>query len=732
MPGLVTPPGGPAPQVPPAAPVPPGSPPQREVGEQDKALAADWHKRIKAAQKRHEQVFKQFEQNRKLLAGKCKDGKQIRANLHFANQAMLIPQIYAKDPEFAVTPTARASARGMGNIKRFAETAEAVLTRVLIKDGKLKKRMKAQLRSTYATAVGFLKASWQESPKTDLMIENRVKDTQDNIQRLEALRRDLDDATGRDNDLKLAQLRETLAGLQAQSEVSVAKGMALDFVMSEDLLILDETIRTFSDYESASALAQRVWLTKDKYKAIFGYAPEKAKAYREQAGTSQFTADDQGSTEAPQLFCVWEIWDQDSNRVFTVCDGEEGFCKPPESVNWAGERWYPFFGVGFNEIDGRFYPLSDVELTDPLVKEYNENRDDLVEDRRDSRPINIARKGGSLTDDDVQRIRNRKGADLIMVEGVGTNPISNDIFVGSLAKIDPTVYDTAPARADIEQIVGGGDAARGTVLKAKTATEAEIVSQGLRGRSQERQDTIEDMLSELGQYTLEVCLRRLSAEEVMRIAGEDAVWPQMDISEIFDQVSVDVRGGSTGRPDRLQEQDRWTKLLPVIQGAIEKVSELRAAGQNELAQAVIELTKETLKRFDERLELEQFLPPPPQEGQDDPAAMKQQLEEAKQQLELAAQEVKTLREQHEKGVLTAATTLATSQDPTQAIPAFVAARTAIETGEQPDMSAVPPPPPPEPTELPAEGGQIPPADQPPMGPQDDALPPPNLPPPPPV
>lgn len=683
----------------------PGQPVQRTVSEQDKAMAKDWHKRITAAIKRHEKVYKQFELNRRLLAGyKGASGDdKVRANLHFANQAMLIPQIYAKDPEFSVTPTPRVGPDESEVTKKFAETAKAVIHRVLVKDAKLKKRMKAQLRSAYATAVGFLKASWQEDSKTDPVIVNRIKDTQDNIDRLQAMRAELDEPNARDVDLQLGQLREALEGLQSQTEVSVSKGMALDFVMSEDLLILDETIRTFSDYETASALAQRVWVTKQKFMSLFGYAPEKAKAYREKPGTSQFTTES-GDQDTPMLYCVWEIWDQDSNRVYTLCDGDEGFCKAPQSPNWTGQRWYPFFGVGFNEIDGRFYPLSDVELTDPLVKEYNESRDDLVQDRRDSRPVNVVRKGGALTDDDVQRIRNRNGADIIMVEGVPGQPIAQDIFIGSLAKIDVNVYDTSPAQGDIERLIGGGDATTGSIREAKTATEAEILSQGLRGRSQERKDTIEDMLSELGSYTLECCLRRLSPQEVQRIAGAGAVWPQLSIEEIFDMVTVEVRGGSTGRPDRLQEQDRWTKLLPVIKEAMQQIADLRAQGQEELAQAVIALTKETLRRFDETLDIEEYLPAAPEEGQEDPMALRQQLMTMKQQGEELMAQLKALQDQQEKDILGTAADLATSANPGQAIPAFVAARQAIVTGEQPDMSAVPPPAPPEPG---ADGGQAP-------------------------
>lgn len=684
----------------------PGQPAQRpEPSEQDKALAKDWKKRIDAAQERHKTEFKQFEVNRKLLRGQKagNSNEKQKANLHFANQAMLVPQIYAKDPEYSVTPTARVSEREMEAVKLFAETAEVLLGRVLVKDAKLKKRAKQLLRSAFATSVGWWKVTWQENRRTDPMILNGLKDTQDNIDNLQVQRQALDETNGRDQDLAAAKVTQTIAGIQSQSEVSIVKGLVVDFAMSEDILILDDSVRCFGDYESASAMAHRVWMTKDKYKALFGYEPTKAKYYKEQAGSAQMQETSTGD-KSSQLFCVWEIWDQDSNRVFTICDGEEGFCKQPESPNWTGKRWYPFFGVGFNEIDGSFYPLSDVELTDPLVKLSNESLDDFVEDRRDSRPINLVRKGGAFTDEDVTRIRNRNGCDITLVEGVGTGPISNDIFIGSLAKIDPQVYSTDMFRLYMEMIIGGGDAARGSVLKAKTATEAEILSQGLRGRSQERQDSIEDLLSEVGQYAVEIMLRRMTEQEVQRIAGPDAAWPTMDIEQIFDAIDIEVKGGSTGRPDRLQEQDRWTKLLPVIKEAIQQVAELRAQGQDALAQAIIVLTRETLRRFEERLDIEQLLPPK-SDGQPDAAQLMQQMNAMKEQLQVVMQELQQAKIEQEKGYITAATSLATSANPAIAVPAFALAMQAIETSDVPDMSSLPPQPEPE---DPGQEGAMPP------------------------
>lgn len=583
-----------------------------EVSADDKALAKDWQKRIDAALSLRKADFARWKENRTLLTGKDKSGKKLRTNLHFANLAAMRPQVYAKDPEFACKPNSAVPQERMEQIQAFGETAEAVIYELLVKRAKLKRRAKRILTSAYTTGLGWWKACWQEERSRDPLIENQIKDTQDNLKRLEYLKHEASEDEGSETELRRAELQQTLQGLMSQPELKMSQGVTLDFVGPDDMLVLDASVREVTDYERADALAHRVWMTRQQYKERFGCESKKGRVYREGDGGSSSAGlqEQQGAADKDKdLLAVWEIWQQSSGRVFTLCEGEEGFCRPPYSPDWTGKRWYPFFLLAFNEVDGQFLPLSDIDLTAEVVAEYNKARDDFERDRKDCLPLNIARKGGSLTQPDLERIRNRNGVDLILVEGAGGRPLSDDIWMGQMGQLRPENYDTSPARQDMEMLVGGGDAARGSVLKAKTATEAEILSQGLRGRSAERTDTIEDMLSECGVYVLEMCLRKMDVAEVQKIAGPNAVWPELSAEQVFDQVTLTVRGGSTGKPDRLQDQDRWTKLLPVIEKAMAQVSQLRAAGNNAEAEAIVELVRETLRRFDERVDLNRFLPP---------------------------------------------------------------------------------------------------------------------------
>lgn len=583
-----------------------------EPTEREKAHVRKLKRLVDAALRLNKERFALFEKWRAAYAGFLHGQKsgteadQARSNMIYANIAALMPQVYAKNPDFSFAPSQAVAPRQYEVVKKFAATAEIVVTRQL-HDAGLKVNAKAQVRSAMTTSIGWWKVAFQEDRRTDPVILNQINDLQDNLERMRALSKQIRDDHGssEESEAKAAELEAQIMALQQQPEITVGRGTVIDTLQSEDVIILDPTIKAFHEYVRSARIAHRIWLSEDAFYERFGYKPKKARRYR-----SANLEDSQEPGKDDECFYqVFEIWDHTCNTVFTICEGEEGYCRAPFVPQHVGRRWYPFFALGFNPVDGRFYPLSDVELSLKLAREYNENRDDLDKHRKDSMPARLARKGGALTEEDATKIANRQSADIIFVSGIPGKPLSEDIAEFKNVQIDPAVYDTTPARSDMEQILGGGDAARGTVMKAKTATEAEIMAMGMRSRTEERQDTIEDMLADVARYTFEICLGELSPEEVQRIAGPEAEWPELAKDDALSLVNVEIKAGTTGKPNKLQEQDRWIELLPIVKEAMMAVVELRNAGQVDIADGILELLRETFRRFDERLDIDKFIPP---------------------------------------------------------------------------------------------------------------------------
>lgn len=623
---------------------------ENEQSEQDKAHARKWGKILDKAlkQRKEDKVEKRYKELREYVRGDVGDDGEaglVRTNIIHSNFAAILPQIYAKNPEIAVSPT-EAAGKTVQWVPEFCKTLQTVLGRKFVKEGRLKKRAKSAIRSAMTTASGWTKVSWQKDVRTDPMIENRINDTQDNLQRINYLISEIEenDDSRCELEAKQAELNQQLQALQQQAEVSVVSGIVIDRPLTEDIFVIDETLYDFDQYDQADAIAHRVWMTEEQYEETFGKdVPKTSTKYGSDKKESTTNSEED---EKCSLVAVFEVWHKGSNTVYTLCAGADEWARDPYTPQTIGQRFYPFFALAFNPVDGEIEPISDAELLVELQDEYNTTRTNFAEHRKENLPVNVYRKSSDLTEADIQAIANRKINEFIGIGGDPNKPISNDIGSFPTNPIDPSNYDVQPILRDAEMVLGAGDAAKGVVNKAKTATEAEIMAQGLQSRVAERQDCVEDWISEMAQYAAELCLQEMTLQEVQRIAGQSAVWPQMDKKQIFDLVQIEIRAGSAGRPNKAKEREQWAQMLPQIQQSVTQIAQMREAGQNDMADTMLKLMEETLRRFDERIDIESFMPPKKEEGQQPqiPPEVQQQMQQAQQQMQMLQQENEQLKQ----------------------------------------------------------------------------------------
>jgi hypothetical protein len=620
-----------------------------DVSDQSKALAKQWGKRLDKAlkQRKDDKTEKRYKELRAYVRGDVGDDGEtglVRTNIIHSNFAAILPQIYAKNPEIAVTPS-----ENVGNVvpwvPGFCKTLQSVIARKFVTEGKLKKRAKSSIRAAMTTATGWAKVSWQRDVRTDPLIDNRLNDTQDNLQRIKYLIEEIkeDDDSRCELEAKQGELEQQLRQLQQQAEVKTVSGIAIDRILTEDVFVLDDTIYDFDQYDQAEAIAHRVWMTEEQYEETFGKdVPKTSNKYGADKKESSSSAED----DKVLLVAVFEVWNKTSNTVYTLCAGADEWARDPYTPQTLGKRFYPFFALAFNPVDGRVDPISDAELLVELQDEYNTTRTNYAEHRKENLPVRVYRKSGDLTDKDIASLANRTANQWVGLEGDPSQPIEKDIAILQNPPVDPNTYDVQPILRDAEMVLGAGDAAKGVINKAKTATEAEIMAQGLQSRVAERQDVVEDWIGEMAQYAAELCLQEMSLPEVQRIAGQDAVWPQMDKEQIFDLVNIEIRAGSAGRPNKAKEREQWGQMLPQIQQSVTQIAQLREQGQNDMAESMMKLMEETLRRFDERIDIESFMPQR-KEGEEAPQIppeMQQQMQQAQMQMQQMQEENAQLKQ----------------------------------------------------------------------------------------
>ncbi|MBT8582694.1 hypothetical protein [Polynucleobacter sp. AP-Latsch-80-C2] len=595
------------------------------------ALQQKWTARITHARAHWATFHKRVRHNRNTVAGfnwnadpTGKDFYSLRANLIHGTISAVLPNVYARNPEISTTPT-----HSGADIKLFCKTLEKVTNRAL-EHAQLKNRAKSTVRAALTCSFGILKVMYQRDPSKDSYIQGRINDAQENLLAIEDLVRDLQGEDQHHRDAKRAELEELIKSLQEQTEVQSAEGLVIDRVLTENLLI-DPSICEFWDYTDADWICQIIPMKRSQAEALYKKNLANAKIYQPGQGepshkkARRLASMHMDASKSPvsddQQIAVLEIWDRTTQRVYTMVEGATEWLREPYSPPRAGERWYPFFLLPYQVVDGQFVGPSLVDLTERLQDEHNEARDRFNQHRDLCIPGWVA--SADINEKTIKKHSDSRFGEITIVDTEG-KPLNQVIIPRGHPKIDPIVYDTSAVRYDWEQVTGLQDAARSTVVRPKTATEANILQRALSGRVFEFKDQIEDWLQEIAQYSAQVLLQELTKEQVERYMGPPSTkttmvngelvmtmektydWPELTKDRIFDMVDLRIRAGTTGAPDGIEDKESWLKVLPMITNLSIQIQNLQARGMD--YEHIRNLLHETLLRYDDRIDSNLFIP----------------------------------------------------------------------------------------------------------------------------
>lgn len=523
--------------------------------------------------------------------------------------------------------------------KQFGETMEIVISRLWM-DAKLKNAARSQAQTALTVALGILKASWQErtqgqSPQT----AKAIRDLQDNIERVEAMSADMaeDDKEGHaDCEAKRAEYQRQLEALKGKAERVVARGFVVDVVQPEDFqCAIGYTIANHAD---APWNANRFWIQVDDAKAKmlasgrFASMQEiedlvgKATRYMARPVVMQgkeapavddsieatdadafVTGTGSEAGDAPVWLAGWEIWDAQSGHVLTMIEGMDRWMLEPWQPD-ATTRFYPFFALPLHEVDGQRHPQSYISRSYKLLDEYDRLATQFRDHRRRVVPKTAFNKS-QVKPEDAAKLAGATINEMVGLDLPANMPIGDVLKEVAYPAVNPALYDDNPIMAKLERIWGVQEAMSGSIQTAKTATEAQIQSSGFNARTSSRRDILESMLNELAQYTAEVAWQHMDEQDVVEIAGPNAVWPQYHVPEDLRQMlQIEIRAGSSGKPNTSAEREAWSVLLPIMQNGIVQIGQLRQSTPQEIADKLEQVMRLTGERMGDRLDFDMLIP----------------------------------------------------------------------------------------------------------------------------
>ena len=594
------------------------------------------------ARKFDENFRKQVAIDRRYAAGTSDLAWAVTTNIIGAFIDILVALLYARDPDVSCKKAQQVDESGTQQMDVFAQTLEIVICNMW-RRGNLKKQARKVVRSVLSTGEGWIKCNLISEKVPQPQTEQALNDVQETLGHLHAQSKLLADPQGMSQDEIDAAKAENEAlkiSLTEKLELSINKLFCIDFVPCERMQVATN-VTAIEDYRESDWISNEEYISVDEALARFDrISPEEIKAamlFYQQAPKELTTRDidnvlpqgmltaesaqafvkSQSSPDQPCFVRVLEQWNRKDKLIRTSIEGVKKWAALPYPPPLPTSRFFPYFYLGFFEVDGSRHAQSLSWRLYKLQDEYSAARSNFRLARE--RSIGGVLFNATMLDEaEAKKLTESKHQEYTALRPSDPNtPLANLFAAKPVAQIDMRVFDPTLILNDMERISGVQEALSGAMSapgNPETATAVNVQQAGTQARTSANRDALELLLTDLAQYTAEQALQALSIPEAQRMAGPQAFWPEgMSIEDLFTLVEIKIEAGTTGKPAHQGDQQAWATILPLIRELLVQIRQALAVGDKAMATSLTELIKETMKRMGDETDPDRFIPqiPPP-------------------------------------------------------------------------------------------------------------------------
>ena len=257
---------------------------------------------------------------------------------------------------------------------------------------------------------------------------------------------------------------------------------------------------------------------------------------------------------------IWEFYDVDRNKMSVFCDGGDKFLVAPQEIPFA--FGHPFVFIPNYQVPDFFYPMGELEAIEPLQRELNETRTQMMNHRK-----RFSRKWLYKESAFDQEGRNmlESDEDNVMVPVVSEEPLGGIIAPMPAVISPPEFYNQSSLiTADIDRITGISEYARGALPEIRrTATEAGIIQDAANARSSDKLAIIERAIADAARRLVMLAQQYMTGEQAIRVSGKSSsnAWMKFDRDYIQGEFDFEVEAGST---QPMNESFRRQMALQVV------------------------------------------------------------------------------------------------------------------------------------------------------------------------
>jgi len=241
---------------------------------------------------------------------------------------------------------------------------------------------------------------------------------------------------------------------------------------------------------------------------------------------------------------VWEWYDIDRNTMSVFCDGSDKFLISPTKMPFL--FGHPYTMIRNYDVPDYFYPIGELEAIEPLQKELNETRTQMMNHRK-----RFARKYlyKESAFDQLGRTALESEEDNVMVPVITDEPLPNVMMALPATITPPEFYNQSNMIiSDIDRISGVSEFMRGASTEIRrTATESSLLQDAANARTADKLATVEQSVAQVARRLVALTQQFMTGEQVARITAKNGeqVCITYDREYLEGDFDFEVEAGST-------------------------------------------------------------------------------------------------------------------------------------------------------------------------------------------
>lgn len=241
---------------------------------------------------------------------------------------------------------------------------------------------------------------------------------------------------------------------------------------------------------------------------------------------------------------IWEYYDIQNKLMCVFAEAGEQFLVKPTKMPFA--FGHPFVMLRNYDVPDQFYPIGDLEQIEPLQKELNETRSQMMNHRKKFARKYLYKESAF---DQNGRTSLQSDEDNVMVPVVGDEPLGGVVTPFPAVISPPEFYNQSQIITnDIERITGLPEFMTGGLPEIRrTATEVSAIQDAANARTADKLAIVEKAISEVARRMVLLAQQFMTGEQVARVLGKDGepIWVQYDRDYLEGDFDFEVVGGST-------------------------------------------------------------------------------------------------------------------------------------------------------------------------------------------